>query len=404
MSGERGPGSGEDPAALEEEVERLRAERDKLRRSLDRSEDVAARGGRTRRTTVVVLIVLATLTLAAGIPGIWAARNAMDTDEYLEIVAPLGSDPVIARELAERITTELFVALDVEQVIAGALPERARFLAGPLSNAIHGFVRDQVQTVLASDAFERLWIEANRFAHQQLVAVLRDESDAVSTTDGRVVLNLLPVINAALAQLQTSASNLVGRNVTLPTLDSSTLPEEARTRIESALGITLPADFGEIVIFDDDRLRAAQDGIVTAQRLLWLLVIVFVLSIAGTLALSRRRRRTLIQLSSALLIVIVAERRLARIGEADIADRVTDPGARAAVRVTAQALLDDFLDVQRLEEGRLELGSERVDMAALLAEEHEAFRADARELAPLANALAAGGVDPETGALRTAAS
>jgi len=39
------------------------------------------------------------------------------------------------------------------------------------------------------------------------------------------------------------------------------------------------------------------------------------------------------------------------------------------------ALLDDFLDVQRLEEGRLELGSERVDMAALLAEQVQLFEA-----------------------------
>ncbi len=39
------------------------------------------------------------------------------------------------------------------------------------------------------------------------------------------------------------------------------------------------------------------------------------------------------------------------------------------------ALLDDFLDVQRLEEGRLELNSERVDMALLLREQVELFEA-----------------------------
>ncbi len=39
------------------------------------------------------------------------------------------------------------------------------------------------------------------------------------------------------------------------------------------------------------------------------------------------------------------------------------------------ALLDDFLDVQRLEEGRLELGAERVDMVALLHEQVQLFEA-----------------------------
>jgi signal transduction histidine kinase len=39
------------------------------------------------------------------------------------------------------------------------------------------------------------------------------------------------------------------------------------------------------------------------------------------------------------------------------------------------ALLDDFLDVQRLEEGRLELGAERVDMVELLREQVQLFEA-----------------------------
>jgi signal transduction histidine kinase len=39
------------------------------------------------------------------------------------------------------------------------------------------------------------------------------------------------------------------------------------------------------------------------------------------------------------------------------------------------ALLDDFLDVQRLEEGRLDLGAELVDMVALLREQVELFEA-----------------------------
>ncbi|MEX0754658.1 MAG: hypothetical protein WEA54_00980 [Actinomycetota bacterium] len=340
--------SADDPA-LEAEVERLRAERDTLRNKLDRSDDVARRGGRLRRTTVVVLIVLATVALAAGGPAVWASRNAFDTEEYLEIVTPLGSDPAVAHELAERITGELFLVLNIEPVLADALPERARFLAGPLTGAVRGFVQDEVEKLLASEAFQQLWVSANRFAHDQLVAVLRGENnEVVSTNDGRVVLNLLPVINASLQRIQTSASNLVGTDITLPQLDQAALPDEMRTTIESALGVDVPEDFGEIVIFDDDSLQAAQDAIVTAERLLWLVLIVFVVAVAGALALSRRRRRTLVQLASALLAVIVIERRLAIIAEERIVDRIADPGARAAVRVTAQTLLEDFLDATTL--------------------------------------------------------
>jgi signal transduction histidine kinase len=43
------------------------------------------------------------------------------------------------------------------------------------------------------------------------------------------------------------------------------------------------------------------------------------------------------------------------------------------------ALLDDFLDVQRLEEGRLELSAELVDMAALLHEQVQLFEAQSEQ-------------------------
>lgn len=330
---------------LREEIDRLRAERDSLARKLDRSEDIADRGGRLRRTIVVILVVLSYVSLAAGIPAFWARNVVLNTDRYVEIVGPIGSDPAVVNFLADRMTNQLFAALDAEAVVADALPDQARFLAGPLTNAVQGFVRDEVEKVLASDTFARLWVETNRFAHTQIVAVLRGEGDdTVTTENGRIVLNLIPIINAALVQIQGQASELLGKNVTLPQLDPGTeLPAEMRAKVESALGVQLPDDFGQIVIFDDDRLQAAQDAIVAFERLLYVLVAVFLLSVAGAIALSKQRRRTLVQLSAGLLIVVVAERRIARLLEANIVGQISDPGARAAGRAASQALLDDFL-------------------------------------------------------------
>ncbi|MEX2274609.1 MAG: hypothetical protein WEA10_03450 [Actinomycetota bacterium] len=339
--------SGEQPddAELRGEVERLRAERDDLTRKLDRSDDIAKRGGRLRRTSVVIFVVLSYLCLAAGIPGFWARNVVLDTDRYVEIVGPIGTDPAVGSFLAERLTDELFTALNAQQVVAEALPDRAKFLAGPLTTAVQGFVRDEVEKILASDQFARLWVETNRFAQTQIEALLRAEGGAsVTTQNGRVVLNLIPVINAALIRIQAQASELVGSNVTLPQLDPDTqLPAEMRTQVEAALGVQLPDDFGQIVIFDDDRLQAAQDALVSFERLLYLLVSVYVLSIAGAIALSKQRRRTIVQLSAGMLTIVVAERRIARVFEASIVDRVTDPGARAAGRVAAETLLNDFL-------------------------------------------------------------
>lgn len=338
-------GAEPDEEQLREEVEELRAERDRLARKLDRSDDVARRGGRMRRTVVVVLVVLSYLCLAAGIPAFWAHNVVLDTDRYVEIVGPIGQDPAVVSFLAERMTDELFAALDAEQVVAEALPERAKFLAGPLTNAVQGFVRDEVQKILASDQFVRLWVETNRFAQTQIEAVLRGEGDGTVTTEnGRVVLNLIPVINAALVKIQDQASELVGTNVTLPQLDPDTeLPDEMRTKIETALGVQLPDDFGQLVIFDDDRLQAAQEALVRFERLLYVLLAVYVLAVAGAIALSKQRRRTIVQLSAGLLVIVVAERRIARVAEASITEKIADPSARAAARAASQSLLNDFL-------------------------------------------------------------
>jgi hypothetical protein len=78
--------------------------------------------------------------------------------------------------VATKLTDQVFSALDVEGTLSdalGALGERAAVLAGPLTNAIQGFVQEQVLKVVESDAFKTFWVEANRFVHTQVLAILR---------------------------------------------------------------------------------------------------------------------------------------------------------------------------------------------------------------------------------------
>ena len=75
-------------------------------------------------------------------------------------------------------------------------------LAAPLTTAIRGFVQDQVLKVVQSDAFRTFWVEANRFVHTQVLAILEGESDTVSVVEGKVLLNLLPLVNLALGSIQ----------------------------------------------------------------------------------------------------------------------------------------------------------------------------------------------------------
>ena len=65
-------------------------------------------------------------------------------------------------------------------------------------------------------------------SHTQLVAVLRGQNTKVlSTSNGYIVLNTVPVVNRALGKVSGLVSNLTGKNITLPTITSAELPQKA---------------------------------------------------------------------------------------------------------------------------------------------------------------------------------
>ena len=103
----------------------------------------------------------------------------LNTDAYVNTVAPIATDPAVTATLARIATNQLFAALDPQAKIADALPPKAAFLAGPITNGVKGFIQDQANNVLNSDQFQQLWVTANRKAHEELVKVLRGDSKAL---------------------------------------------------------------------------------------------------------------------------------------------------------------------------------------------------------------------------------
>jgi hypothetical protein len=279
-------------------------------------------------------------------PGVYTRRTLSDTDRYVEVVSEVAQQPAVQAYLAARLTDEAFMALDVQGRLSTALgnfDERLAFLAGPITQSVRDLVRDQVEKLLASDAFQNLWAEANRVAHAQIKAVLNGDTEGVvQISDGKVVINTLPLVNEVLKGLSGLISQLVGRTVTFPEITPEMIPSEAINQLESTLGVDLPDNFGTIAVYDSDTLAELQTTVDTFDRLIVLFVVLFILASAGALALSQRRRRTLLQLMTASAVVIVLERRSAIVA----VDRLVDsarPEARAAVRAAADVILGGFL-------------------------------------------------------------
>jgi hypothetical protein len=160
--------------------------------------------------------------------------------------------------------------------------------------------------VLQSDRFQPIWVELNRRAHQRALAIINGTSDVVVARQNRVDIDLLPLINQVLRQLSTQLPTIFGKQISLPDLSSGAIPENLRSRVQDALGVTLPANFAQFTVYDSGQLWAAQQAVAAAKRDLVLFGVGTIVLLLVALLVAPGRRRTLLQLGLWLVVAAVA--------------------------------------------------------------------------------------------------
>ena len=126
---------------------------------------------------------------------VFVKQQINDTGRYVQTVKPLASNPAIQAYVADEVSQQLFERVDIKKYVKDALPRRADVLAGPLTSALQGFVRQAAERILATDQFQTLWVEANEVAHAQLVNVLtgKQSGEITATENGAVTVDLSSV-------------------------------------------------------------------------------------------------------------------------------------------------------------------------------------------------------------------
>jgi hypothetical protein len=209
------------------ELEQLRAEIGRLRAGPARPGRRPPGAGRRRGRTAaaVVLILLGVLIAPLSVVAVWAKSQVTDTDRYVQTMAPLADDPAVQAAVTTDITNRIFGYIDVESLTrqglqalteSNAVPPRVASqldaLAVPLANGIRSFTRDQVAKVVGSEAFAQAWTQANRAAHEQLVAALTGEhGGTVDVAGDTVSINVGPLIATVKQQLLQSGFTLADR-------------------------------------------------------------------------------------------------------------------------------------------------------------------------------------------------
>jgi hypothetical protein len=320
----------------EREIQRQKEELTSLRAQLDTRERRHRRVTVLRQIVAAVLVFIAALGVTASVIGVWAGRTTLNTDRWVETVTPLSQDPAVRAAVSTYATEQIFTSLDVEQRVKEALPPKAAFLSSPLTGQVHGFVESSVTKALATPQFAELWPAINRVAHQQIMAVLDNNGKVVQTSGNTVTLNLLPVVNNVLSDLQQQVPTLFGKTVSLPTITNGQIPAGLQTKVESALGVKLPANFAAIPIYQGDQLSAAQNAVVQIKRGLTLVVIGTILALGLAIWVSPRRRRTTLQFGLWLVIDVVALTSVLRAVRTQLIDQVPAGVYRSGVDAAVQ--------------------------------------------------------------------
>ena len=125
-----------------------------------------------RRSGVVVLLVLGTLVWTVGIVAVWAQRQLLDTQNWVQTSDRLLENEQIREALSTAILQRVYAGAPAETRLRETLPPTLRPLAAPLSAALRDVASRNAPKVLGSAAAQTAWEKANRTAHRELLKVL----------------------------------------------------------------------------------------------------------------------------------------------------------------------------------------------------------------------------------------
>ena len=193
---------------------------------------------------------------------IWSERQALNTDDWVKTSGRLIQNETIRQAVGDYLVDQLYENVDVEKELSEKLPGDTKDLAGPISGGLRQVAGDGANQVLQSSTAQELWKNANRTTHEQLLEVLEEKGDTVSTEEGEVSLNL--------GSLVTNLADQVG--------------------IGADLAEKLPEDAGQVTILRSDQLKTAQNIVVAVKGLALILSLLTFLAFGLAIYLSREAR------------------------------------------------------------------------------------------------------------------
>ena len=213
------------------------------------------------------LLVLGTIVLLIGVFSVWVNRQVLNTDNWVDTSGKLIANEKIDEQLSKFLIAQAYENANVEAELEAELPPQARKLAGPIAGGLRQLSERVAERALAAPAFQALWEEANRSAHEALLKIIDGGGSFVSTGEGTVTLNLHDLLEGVIEQ--------------------AGLPESVLEK--------LPPEAGELTVLESDQLSAAQTVAKIIRKLPIVLVLLMALLYGAAIYLARGRRREVVR-------------------------------------------------------------------------------------------------------------
>jgi hypothetical protein len=235
---------------------------------------------RNRAIAVWTLVVVASILILLSSLTIWVKRQALDTDAWTNTSGQMLANDEIRQQLSIYLVDTLFSSADATARIQQALPPNRQALAPVISGALQNIAVQAADRILETPQAQALWEEANRRAHQNLIAVLEgNDVRRFETENGQVVLDLSPLVQ----------------------------------RLSDRFGFQAAPDAGKITILHSGQLKNAQRAlkVIKVLSVFLLVLVLFLYGLAIYLARGHRRkflRATAVSFLLVGVLVLVIQR------------------------------------------------------------------------------------------------
>ncbi|HEX4258513.1 MAG TPA: hypothetical protein VH089_25725 [Streptosporangiaceae bacterium] len=195
--------------------------------------------------------MLGCLLAPLSVLGVWTANQVSDTNRYIANIEPLIHEPAIQNELTNKVTVAITSRLNVAgytkqaatQLSSHGLTRVSTLLqtfSPSITSAVNGFVRTRVNKLVTGPKFAHAWLQVNTIAHAQVVKALSGQGGgAVTTSNGKVTVDLTPFVNAAKQDLASNGLTLVNK---LPPIHPSLELFSSRKLVQAQTGYRLLND------------------------------------------------------------------------------------------------------------------------------------------------------------------